>query len=81
MQHTLRTVSTSTDDERGVIRLDAAADVTIVLMGDDDAAPDLLCGSCQALLAVGVQPTTVDDLLIECPACGRRNDTVCTATA
>ncbi len=52
-----------------------AADDTVAFRGDAVDAPDLCCGSCEALLVTGVDRSTLTNMVIECKQCGAFNDT------
>ena len=46
---------------------------TIIVRGTDSNAPDLVCGSCHAVLAVGISRDSIN-LLIGCTRCGAVNE-------
>ena len=48
---------------------------TVAFRGDAVDAPPLCCGSCGALLVVGVDRQNLTNMTIECRQCGAFNDT------
>ena len=46
---------------------------TVLLFKGIEVYPDLCCGNCKALLAVGTLPSMIQGIALRCNACGSYN--------
>jgi len=69
----LKIIPKPDESERVILRTDSK-DISIIIKGEGDL--DLLCGSCGAILAKGINEGQIRNIVLYCNKCRSYNDTL-----